>query len=114
MAPSAPDLGFLGVLNHQATVRLQRSFGVEDRSLCSPFSDPLIDQVTGFAVALGQFLGQKRGGPVALLGWPSSRIAVFQCVAVPLVAQISEMAVRSDRLADGHKSFIPKPLDCVP
>ena len=24
------------------------------------------------------------------------------------------MAVRADRLADGHKSFIPKGLDCVP
>ena len=71
------------------------------------------------------------------LGW-----SVFQCVAVPLVAQKSEMAaqksemvaqksemvaqkcemvaqkcemvVRADRLADGHKSFIPKRLDCVP
>ena len=42
-------------------------------------------------------------------GW-----SVFQCVAVPLVAQKSEMAVRADRLADGHKSFIPKRLDCVP
>ena len=55
-------------------------------------------------------------------GW-----SVFQCLAVPLVAQksemvaqisemvaqISEMAVRADRLADGHKSFIPKRLDCV-
>ena len=40
--------------------------------------------------------------------------SVFQCVAVPLVAQKSEMAVRADRLADGHKSFIPKRLDCVP
>ena len=38
----------------------------------------------------------------------------FQCVAVPLVAQKSEMAVRADRLADGHKSFIPKRLGCVP
>src|SRR5271165_6132444 len=35
------------------------------------------------------------------LGW-----SVFQCVAVPLVAQISEMAVSLDRVADGHKSFI--------
>ena len=64
------------------------------------------------------------------LGW-----SVFQCVAVPLVAQKSEMvaqksemvtqksemvtqksemAIREDRLADGHKSFVPKPLDCVP
>ena len=43
------------------------------------------------------------------LGW-----SVFQCVAVPLVAQKSEMAVSADRLADGHKSFIPKRLDCVP
>src|SRR5271166_310363 len=43
------------------------------------------------------------------LGW-----SVFQCVAVPLVAQKSAMAVRADRLADGHKSFIPKRLDCVP
>ena len=57
------------------------------------------------------------------LGW-----SVFQCVAVPLVAQKSEMAaqksemvaqkgempVSPDRLADGHKSFIPKRLDCVP
>jgi hypothetical protein len=56
-------------------------------------------------------------------GW-----SVFQCVAVPLVAQKSEMvaqksemvaqksemAVRADRVADGHKSFIPKRLDCVP
>ena len=62
-------------------------------------------------------------------------MSVFQCVAVPLVAQKSEMvaqkseiaaqksemvaqksemAVRADRLADGHKSFIPKGLDCVP
>ena len=40
--------------------------------------------------------------------------SVFQCVAVPLVAQKSEMAVRADRLADGHKSFTPKRLDCVP
>jgi len=54
--------------------------------------------------------------------------SVFQCVAVPVVAQKSEMvaqksamvaqksamAVRADRLADGHKSFIPKGLDCVP
>jgi len=47
--------------------------------------------------------------------------SVFQCVAVLLVAQKSEMAaqksemaVRADRLADGHKSFIPKRLDCVP
>ena len=70
-------------------------------------SDPLLDQVTGFAVALGQLLGQKRGGLVALLGWPSSRVAVFQCVAVPLVAQKRAMAVRADRLADGHKSLIP-------
>ena len=38
----------------------------------------------------------------------------FQCVAVPLVAQKSEMAVRADRLADGHKSFIAKRLGCVP
>ena len=37
------------------------------------------------------------------LGW-----SVFQCVAVPLVAQKSEMAVSPDRVADGHKSFIPK------
>ena len=57
------------------------------------------------------------------LGW-----SVFQCVAVPLVAQKSEMAaqksemvaqksemaVSPDRLADGHKSLIPKRLDCVP
>jgi len=57
------------------------------------------------------------------LGW-----SVFQCVAVPLVAQKgemvaqkgemvarkSEMAVRANRLADGHKSFIPKQLGCVP
>ena len=50
------------------------------------------------------------------LGW-----SVFQCVAVPLVAQKSEMAaqksemaVSQDRLADGHKSFIPKRLGCVP
>jgi len=42
------------------------------------------------------------------LGW-----SVFQCVAVPLVAQKSAMAVSPDRLADGHKSFIPKGLDCV-
>jgi len=41
-------------------------------------------------------------------------LSVFQCVAVPLVAQKSEMAVRADRLADGHKSFIPKRLGCVP
>ncbi len=69
-------------------------------------------------------------------GW-----SVFQCVAVPLVAQKSEMvaqksemvaqksemvaqksemaaqksemAVSPDRVADGHKSFIPKRLDCV-
>ena len=38
----------------------------------------------------------------------------FLCVAVPLVAHKSEMAVRADRLADGHKSFIPKRLGCVP
>jgi hypothetical protein len=31
-----------------------------------------------------------------------------------MVAQKSEMAVRADRLADGHKSFIPNRLDCVP
>src|SRR5271157_322964 len=64
------------------------------------------------------------------LGW-----SVFQCVAVPLVAQKSEMvaqksemaaqksvmaaqksamAVSQDRLANGHKSLIPKRLDCVP
>ena len=43
------------------------------------------------------------------LGW-----SVFQCVAVPLVAQKSEMAVSPDRVADGHKSFIPKRLGCVP
>ena len=43
------------------------------------------------------------------LGW-----SVFQCVAVPLVAQKSEMAVSADRLADGHKSFIAKRLGCVP
>jgi len=71
------------------------------------------------------------------LGW-----SVFQCVEVPLVAQKSEMvaqksemaaqksemvaqkgemvaqksemAVSPDRLADGHKSFIPKRLGCVP
>src|SRR5208337_2821442 len=56
------------------------------------------------------------------LGW-----WVFQCVAVPLVAQKSEMAAQKsemvaqksetafspDRLADGHKSFIPKRLGCV-
>ena len=62
-------------------------------------------------------------------------LSVFQCVAVPLVAQKSEMAaqksemvaqksemvaqksemaVSPDRLADGHKSFIPKRLGCVP
>jgi len=41
-------------------------------------------------------------------------LSVFQCVAVPLVAQKSEMAVRADRLAGGHKSFIQKGLDCVP
>ena len=61
--------------------------------------------------------------------------SVFQCVAVPLVAhkgemvaqkgemvaqksemvaQKSEMAVSPDRLADGHKSLIPKRLDRVP
>jgi hypothetical protein len=47
--------------------------------------------------------------------------SVFQCVEVPLVAQKSEMvaqksemAVIAERLADGHKSFIPKGLDCVP
>src|SRR5208337_3172394 len=54
--------------------------------------------------------------------------SVFQCVAVPVVAQKSEMvaqkspmvaqksamAVRADRLADGHKSFIPKGLDAWP
>jgi len=65
-----------------------------------------------------------------VLGW-----SVFQCVAVPLVAQKSEMvaqksemvaqksemvaqksemAVSPDRLADGQKSFVPKRLDCVP
>ena len=38
----------------------------------------------------------------------------FQCVAVPLVAQKSEMVVRANQLADGHKSFITKRLDCVP
>ena len=43
------------------------------------------------------------------LGW-----SVFQCFAVPLVAFKSVMAVRADRLDDGHKSFIPKGLDCVP
>jgi len=64
------------------------------------------------------------------LGW-----SVFQCVAVPLVAQKSEMAaqksemvaqkgemvaqksemaVSPDQLADGHKSLIPERLDCVP
>jgi hypothetical protein len=31
-----------------------------------------------------------------------------------MVAQKSEMAVSPDRLADGHKSFTPKGLDCVP
>jgi hypothetical protein len=31
-----------------------------------------------------------------------------------MAAQKSEMAVRADRLADSHKSFIPKRLDCVP
>ena len=50
--------------------------------------------------------------------------SAFQCVEVPLVAQKSEMvaqksemvaqksemAVRADRPADGHKSFIPKRL----
>jgi len=43
------------------------------------------------------------------LGW-----SVFQCVAVPLVAQKSEMAVSPDRVADGHKSFITERFDCVP
>jgi len=64
------------------------------------------------------------------LGW-----SVFQCVAVPVVAQKSEMAAQKSemvaqksemvaqksemavspaRLADGHKSFIPKRLGCVP
>ncbi len=43
------------------------------------------------------------------LGW-----SVFQCVAVPLVAQRSAMAVSPDRVADGHKSFMPRRLDCVP
>ncbi len=56
-------------------------------------------------------------------GW-----SVFQCVAVPLVAQMSQMVaqmsqmvaqmsaitVNPDWLADGHKSLIPKRLDCVP
>src|SRR5271157_61344 len=42
------------------------------------------------------------------LGW-----SVFQCVAVPLVAQKSEMAGRVDRLADCHKSLIQKRLYCV-
>jgi len=43
------------------------------------------------------------------LGW-----SMFQCVAVPLVAQKSEMAVSPDRVADGHESFITERLDCVP
>src|SRR5271157_6378902 len=42
-------------------------------------------------------------------GW-----SVFQCVAVPLVAQKGEMAVSPDRVADGHKSFIAERFDCVP
>ena len=48
------------------------------------------------------------------LGQATQQVAVFQCVAVPLVAQKSAMAVTADRVADGHKSFIPKGLDCVP
>src|SRR5271157_1446559 len=48
------------------------------------------------------------------LGQATQQVAVFQCVAVPLVAQISAMAVTADRVADGHKCFIPKGLDCVP
>ncbi len=47
-------------------------------------------------------------------------MVVFQCVAVPLVAQKSEMdaqksaiTVSPDRVADGHKSFTPKRLDRV-
>jgi len=67
-----------------------------------------------FAVAPGQLLGQERGGLVALFRRPSSRIAVFQCVLGPLVAQKSEMAVTADRLADSHKSFMPQRLGCVP
>src|SRR5208337_2081591 len=31
-----------------------------------------------------------------------------------MVAQKSEMPVRADRLADGHKSLIPERLGCVP
>ncbi len=31
-----------------------------------------------------------------------------------MVAQKSEMAVRAVRLADGHKSFMPERLGCVP
>src|SRR5208283_492922 len=43
------------------------------------------------------------------LGW-----SLFQCVAVPRVAQKSEMAVGPDRVADGHKPFISERFDCVP
>src|SRR5271156_680993 len=32
----------------------------------------------------------------------------------PLVAQKNAITVSPDRLADGHKSFIPKRLGCVP
>ena len=48
------------------------------------------------------------------LGQTTQQVAVFQCVAAPLVAQISAMAVTADRVADGHKSFIPKGLDWIP
>src|SRR5208282_214988 len=81
-------------------------------------------------------------GPRNVCTRPGMGWSVFQSVAVPLVAQKSEMAaqksemaaqksemvaqkgemvaqksemaVSPDRLADGHKSFIPKRLGCVP
>src|SRR5271157_5790654 len=69
---------------------------------------------------LSRFLCPAFSVPLSLSRFPLSPAfrpvgsSVFQCVAVPLVAQKSEMAVRADRLADGHKSFIPKRFDCVP
>ena len=50
----------------------------------------------------------------ALSARPRSRLRFSSASRPPWSLRSCAMAVTADRVADGHKSFIPKGLDCIP
>ncbi|MGA2706287.1 MAG: hypothetical protein ABSH35_35090 [Isosphaeraceae bacterium] len=74
---------------------------------------PVVAQKSEMVAQKSEMVAQK-GEMVAQKGEMVAQKGEMVAQKGEMVAQKSEMAVSPDRLADGHKSFIPKRLGCVP